>query len=186
MQHYKNILLFVLSLFLLVACNPQPEAPELLEQAQLLMEDHPDSALLLIDSIFYPEKSLSKHDYMYYQVAKVQAKYKTYRPVKDDTLIFEARRYFEKHNKDLEKTTLAHFYSGAVYRDKNHYDKAMQAYKDAATIAQKTNDPDLKGIVQYNIGDLLLQDNLIEEALDAYKKAEQLYGQSSKMQKKNK
>ena len=179
MQHYKNILLFVLSLFLLVACNLQPEAPELLEQAQLLMEDHPDSALLLIDSIFYPEKSLSKHDYMYYQVAKVQAKYKTYRPVKDDTLIFEARRYFAKHNKDLEKTTLAHFYSGAVYRDKSDYDKAMQAYKDAATTAQKTNDPDLKGMVQYNIGDLLLQDNLIEEALDAYKKAEQLYGQSS-------
>ena len=71
------------------------------------------------DTIFYPEKSLNKHDYMYYQVAKVQAKYKTYRPVKDDTLIFEARRYFAKHNKDLEKTTLAHFYSGAVYREQN-------------------------------------------------------------------
>ena len=179
MQHYKNILLIVLSLFLLVACNPQPKAPELLQQAQLLMEDNPDSALLLIDSIFYPEKSLNKQDYMYYQVAKVQAKYKTYRPVKEDTLIFEARRYFAKHNKDLEKITLAHFYSGAVYRDKSDYDKAMQAYKDAATTAQKTNDPDLKGMVQYNIGDLLLQDNLIEEALDAYKKAEQLYGQSS-------
>ena len=180
MQHYKNILLFVLSLFLLVACNPQPKAPVLLQQAQLLMEDNPDSALLLIDSIFYPEKSLNKQDYMYYQVAKVQAKYKTYRPVKDDTLIFEARRYFAKHNKDLEKTTLAHFYSGAVYRDKNHYDKAMQAYKDAATTAQKTNDPDLKGMVQYNIGDLLLQDNLYTVAQDAYKNAEQFYGQSSK------
>ena len=179
MQHYKNILLIVLSLFLLVACNPQPKAPELLQQAQLLMEDNPDSALLLIDSIFYPEKSLNKQDYMYYQVAKVQAKYKTYRPVKDDTLIFEARRYFAKHNKDLEKTTLAHFYSGAVYREQNDNKKAMQAYKDAATTAKKTNDPDLKGMVQYNIGDLLLQDNLIEEALDAYKKAEQLYGQSS-------
>lgn len=122
MQHYKNILLFVLCLFLLVACNPQPEAPVLLEQAQLLMEDNPDSALLLIDSIFYPEKSLNKHDYMYYQVAKVQAKYKAYRPVKEDTLIFEARRYFEKHNKDLKKNSLAHFYSGCVYREQydNH------------------------------------------------------------------
>ena len=180
MQHYKNISLFVLSLFLLVACNPQPEAPVLLEQAQLLMENNPDSALLLIDSIFYPEESLNKQDYMYYQVAKVQAKYKTYRPVKDDTLIFEARRYFAKHNKDLEKTTLAHFYSGAVYREQNDNKKAMQAYKDAATTAQKTNDPDLKGMVQYNIGDLLLQDNLYTVAQDAYKKAEQFYGQSSK------
>jgi len=56
----------------------------------------------------------------------------------------------------------------------------MQAYKDAATTAQKTNDPDLKGMVQYNIGDLLLQDNLYTVAQDAYKKAEQFYGQSSK------
>ena len=60
MQHYKNILLIVLSLFLLVACNPQPKAPELLEQAQLLMEDNPDSALLLIDSIFLSRKKLKQ------------------------------------------------------------------------------------------------------------------------------
>ena len=69
------------------------------------MENNPDSSLLLIDSIFYPEESLSKHDYMYYQVAKVQAKLKTHQPVKEDTLIFEARHYFAKRNKDWEKTT---------------------------------------------------------------------------------
>ncbi len=142
MHRLKNISFLFFSLFLLVACNPQPEAPALLQQAELLMEDNPDSALLLIDSIFYPEESLSKHDFLYYQVAKVQAKYKVRKAVKEDTLIFEARDYFAKRNKDWEKTTLAHFYSGAVYREQKHYDKAMQAYKDAATAADKTNNSD--------------------------------------------
>lgn len=180
MHHYKNILFLAISLFLLIACNPQPEASALLKQAELLMENNPDSALLLIDSIFYPEESLNKKEFMDYQIAKVQAKYKTYRPVYDDTLIFKARDYFVKQNKYQEKTTLAHFYSGCVCREQKDYEKAMQAYKDAATTAQKTNDVDLKGLVQYNIGDLLLQNDLYKEALQAYKKAEQFYSKSSK------
>lgn len=82
------------SLFFFRAFNPQPEATEVLKQAERLVEKYPDSAMQLIDSVFYPEKSLSREHYMRFLVTQVQAKYKTHRPVHEDTLIFKARDYF--------------------------------------------------------------------------------------------
>lgn len=175
---YLQLYLFFALSIVLSGCNPQSEADMLLQQAQKIMEQNPDSAMKLIDSIFYPEKSLDKSEYMTYLVTKVQAKYKTYQPVAEDTLIFEARDYFAKHKKEEKKMVFAHFYSGCVYREQKSYKNAMQAYKDAARMAERMNDMDLRGLVQYNIGDLLAEQGLYNEALESYKRAERLYIQS--------
>ena len=45
------------ALLLFMACNPQPEAAGVLEQAESLMETYPDSAMQLIDSFFIPKKA---------------------------------------------------------------------------------------------------------------------------------
>lgn len=178
--HFLRVSLLFLITGLLVSClNPQPQAPQLLADAQRLMEDRPDSAMLLIDSIFYPEKSLGKPQYMQYLVTRVQARYKNYRPVAEDTLIFAARDYFMAKNKDPYQITMACFYSGNVYREQNNFDKAMQQYKDAEQYAAKTGDVDLQGLVQYNMGDLLAEQGLHAQALEKYKMAENLYRLSS-------
>lgn len=80
------------------------------------MESSPDSAMLLIDSLFYPQKSLGREDYMRYLVLRVQGRYKTYRPIDEDTLIFEARDYFSERG-DFHTAALAWFYSGCVFRE---------------------------------------------------------------------
>lgn len=178
-RHFLCVSLFLLITGLLVSClNPQPQAPVLLEQAKRLMENHPDSAMILIDSIFYPEASLRKPQYMQYLVTRVQARYKNYRPVAEDTLIFAARDYFIAKGKDPRQTTLACFYSGCVYREQEDFDRAMQQYKDAERYAAKTDDVDLQGLVQYNMGDLLAEQGLHAQALEKYKSAENLYRQS--------
>ncbi|MDO5665402.1 MAG: LuxR C-terminal-related transcriptional regulator [Bacteroidia bacterium] len=178
--YYKYLfLLFVVIFTTLSSCfNPQPEAAQLLEQAEVLMESHPDSAMILIDSIFYPEKSLRKKEYMTYLVARVQARYKNYRPVHEDTLIFAARDYFVSKDKDPHQITMAYFYSGCVYREQGNFEQAMQQYKEAGQYAAKTNNVDLQGLVQYNIGDLLAEEGLHALALEKYKVAESLYCQS--------
>ena len=51
-------------LSVLGACNPQPKAPKLLAEAERLIESNPDSAMRLIDSLFYPEKNLNREHYM--------------------------------------------------------------------------------------------------------------------------
>ena len=106
------------------------------------MEDRPDSAMRLVDSIFYPEKSLRKPQYMQYLVTRVRARYKNYRPVAEDTLVFKATDYFVSKGKDPRRITLAYFYSGCVHRERKEYDKAMQHYKEAEHHAAQTGDAD--------------------------------------------
>ncbi len=175
---YRFVLFAVMVAVLSSCLDPQPQAPALLEQAELLMEDRPDSAMRLIDSIFYPEKSLRKPQYMQYLVTRVQARYKNYRSVAEDTLIFAATDYFVSKDKDPRRITLAYFYGGCVYREQEDYTKAMQQYKEAERYAAKTGDTDLRGLVQYNMGDLLMEEGLHAEALEQYKTAESLYRQS--------
>ena len=104
MKRYINLLINALfAVILFCACNPQPAAPKLLEQAEQWMEENPDSAMRLIDSIFYPEKSLSHKQYMRYWITRVQVRRKLHKPIADDTLIFAARDYFsnQKSHKHL-------------------------------------------------------------------------------------
>ena len=159
----------------LAACNPQPEAPRLLAEAERLVESNPDSAMLFIDSISYPDKSLGRAQYMQYLVTRVQVYYKNYRDISGDTLVFDAARYYAKHNKNPEKTALSQFYSGCVLREQKRYEPAMKYYKDAEMYAAKSKDNNLRGLIQYNIGDLFAAQGLYAKAVDNYKAAVGLY-----------
>lgn len=167
--------LLAFNLGVLISCNPQSEAPSLLLQARQVMEEHPDSALRLIDSIRYPESSLNKEEYMRYLVARVQARNKNYQNVKEDTLIFEAERYFTQLDKDPLQIALAKFYSGWVRRDQGQYEPAMAYYKEADTYANKIRDTNLQGLIQYSIGDLFYEKGLHGQALDRYRNASACY-----------
>lgn len=160
----------------LSGCNPQPEAPALLTEAETLMETNPDSAMLLIDSIFYPEASLSRKQYMHYLLARVQARYKNYRDISSDTLIVDARNYFVKHaNKRPKQAATAEFYTGCVYREQKDYAQAMQYYKRAEHYAVQSGDSLILGLVYYNMGDLLHLQGHQMQALKNYKIAEVYY-----------
>ncbi len=176
---YIKFIVINFALLGIIACNPQSEADSLLTKAQEVVENHPDSAMQLIDSIFYPEKSLSNKRYMEFLVTQVQAKHKTYRPILTDTLIFEARNYFEKKNKYPDQTALAYFYSGCVYREQQQYDKAMQHYKKAENFASQTGNINLRGLVEYNMGDLLWGQGYYRQALAQYSQAADIYAHPS-------
>lgn len=166
--------ILVVGFFYLISCNPQPEATVLLKRAESIVEKNPDSAMLLIDSIYYPEKSLKRDAYMRFLVTQVRAKYKTYHPINEDTLIFKARDFFSKNDKDFHMAALAWFYSGCVYREREEYNDAMQHYDKAGDYAMQTGDFILQGLVQYNFGDLFAKQGLHEKALEQFMKAAQL------------
>lgn len=175
MRTLITIISITITTYFFVACNPQSESTKLLTEAQRLVESNPDSAMQLIDSIFYPEKSLNNDNYMRYLVTRTQAKYKTYRPIEEDSLIFKARDYFSTRDKETHMAALAWFYSGCLYRERDDIEDAIQHYKEAEAYAAKTTDFALQGLIQYNIGDLFVQQGLYNKALENYKAAAQLY-----------
>ena len=143
-------ILSIVLLLLVVSCTHRNEASRLFEKAQACIESAPDSALMYLDSIFLAEKFLSKENYMEYIITNVQAKHKNYKDIKDDTLIFEAKRYFSgKENRQRLFHSKAHnskliaysyLYSGCVYDERQDYGKAINEYNHAFHAAELIHD----------------------------------------------
>lgn len=176
-MHNKTLrtVLFWMLLGMILSCTPQSETVSLLHQAQRLVDTNPDSALVLIDSIFYPEKGLNREQYMEYLVTRTQVRYKNYQDITADTFIFEARDYFMHKGKKPKQTALAQFYSGCVYREQKNNEKAMLYYQEALSSAQQSGEQLLQGLITYNIGDLLADDGNYIEAKKSYQQSAGYY-----------
>ncbi|MDD4141259.1 MAG: hypothetical protein PHR20_00475 [Bacteroidales bacterium] len=92
----RALFLILIWLFIATSCQKRNDAIKLLDQACILMETNPDSALIYIDSIETPDILLPQNKYMEYAVAKTQADYINHIDISKDTLVFEAKRYYEK------------------------------------------------------------------------------------------
>ena len=173
-----NKALFILSFVLLLSCSHHQNADRLLSQAQTIMETSPDSAIMYIDSILVPEKFLKKDKYMEYIVTNVQAKYKNYDDIKDDTNIFETKAYFEKKAQSSKLTAhsrkyqmYAHLYSACVYDERGEYENAMSDYKTAFTLAENMQDSIYMWRINNYIAEVFSKQTYWDEALKNYKKS---------------
>ncbi len=165
----KSLLKILPLLFLLtVSCARRDEALRLLEKAQSLIESAPDSALMYLDSIFLPEKFLSKENYMEYLVTNVQAKYKNFKDIKDDTLIFEAKRYFIGKAHDPKLIAYSYLYSGCVYDERQDYGKALNEYNYAFSTAELSHDSILMYLSTSYIANIYGKQNYFDKALEKH------------------
>ena len=68
----KHIILYIIIGITLLSCSERQEYIEKLEQAQSLLDEHPDSALQILDSLSLHEQDFSKSFRMKYQLLKLQ------------------------------------------------------------------------------------------------------------------
>ena len=160
------------------ACGRYAEqrwAREAIAMAEAIMEQQPDSALHLLQSISAPA-ILAEEQQMAYRLRLLQAKDKCNLDITADTNIVEVSDYF-KQRKDWHRAAWAAFYQARVWQERNDKQKAMQAYLNAETYASHTNDYRLKGMVQHNIGELYLKQLALQKSIVAYKKAADYFQQ---------
>ena len=119
----------------------------------------------------------SKSERMQSIVAEVRDKYKAYEDISQDDQIFEAYDYFVKL-KDYENAAPAALYSGCVRQAKKEYESAMNCYKEADRYGMMVGDSVSAAFAQYYIGDLLNASGHEAEAIDNYKAAAELWGDS--------
>ena len=172
--------LCILSFFiLLLSCSSHHnEAVFFLNKAQSIIETSPDSATMYLDSILMPKKFLKKDKYMEYLVTNVQAKYKNYDVIKDDTNIFITKSYFDKkvqksiaNSQSLKYQMYAYLYSGCVYDEREEYENAMRDYNTAFTLAEKMQDSLYMRRINNYIAELFVNQTYWNEALMIYKKS---------------
>ncbi|MGE8422879.1 MAG: tetratricopeptide repeat protein, partial [Sphingobacterium siyangense] len=108
-------------------------------------------------------------------VAHTQIYYKNHLSIADDSLIFGAVNYYKKQDKLANQAALAHFYAGAVWREKKEFTRAMEYYKHAEVFARKSANPFTIGLITFNIGDLLSEQGQYDKAIVKYQKAAHYY-----------
>lgn len=144
--HTLIYLSFLLQL-LGVSCKKQHvEVEPILQKVETFVEQNPDSALVLLHEITDAQK-LKKELYYQYFLLEIQAKYKSYKDITADTLIFSIRDYYNNKN-DKEKAGLATFYCGRVFQEQKNYKKALQQFLDAEQYLEQSDNLNLKGLCQ--------------------------------------
>ena len=168
----KNNIFVVLVVFcgLLVSCAKwgSSENRQLMRQAQTLVEQMPDSALILLDSI--NTASFNDAEKMEYILLRVQARTNAEMNLTTNTEIFLAQEYFVD-KKNWEKAALAGFYAAWVANAQNDDLLAMNYYRQALDCVQKTGNKLLQWKIYHNMGYHIYGSQWDGEAIEMYKKA---------------
>ena len=180
MKNYSlrySLYLIIPALLLLSSCYDLKSRERLAHAQQLLEQEYADSAANALDSIYLP-RDMGREYYMQYLVTRVQAKYKAYREVKNDTAVMEAVRYYEKKNKNPEQIALANYSAGCVMKERGENKRAIPYFKKAVNAATLTKNFKLQGLIYGNLAYVYHEELFQEQAIDYFKKAFSVYRQA--------
>ncbi len=135
----------------------------LLQKAEAIMHEKPDSALSLLKNISYPE-ILEGETQALYALLFTQAQYKNYIPVKTDSLIQIAEKYYSTNADSIHKAW-TYFYAAQVYWDMNKPEKALRYFQKADRASQYTDNYIFLKLLYSHWGYLLLKQELFDESL---------------------
>ena len=144
-----------------------------LSQIDTLMEAHPDSALLRLDSIRSLKESWPKRLRMRYDLLEAKAQNKAFVDFTSDSIAKEFTRYYDSHGTANERMT-AHYLLGCVYRDLGEAPHAVDCYLDAISQADTTaKDCDFNTLscAYAQMADIYYKQLLLTNSIEANKKA---------------
>ena len=171
MKRTFQLLSFYIAIYLFSCTSlstPEP-LPELV-RAESLMYDHPDSALMLLDSMAPPSEPYQN---ALWSLLVVQARDKNYIKHTSDSLINVAYDYFIRRD-DPHRRALVLNYEGVVNESLGEMEKATEFYLRAGDEVLKTEDYDLGNLIYSNLGMVYAYRSLNEECLFAFQKAYEL------------
>lgn len=126
---------------------------QLLEHAESVMREHPDSAYRLLRGID-STRQLRGENQARYALLMTQAQYKNGVPLPNDSLISIAYDYYCASSDSLHKAW-ACFYMGQAARDGGNQRDALRYFQQAASAGESTNNYNLLELIYVHWGNLL-------------------------------
>ena len=169
----KRSLYIIIGIVLFIACGERQEYVSTLERAEVMMNDYPDSALAVLDSLSAHEQEFGKRLRMRYQLLRLQAQNKAFIPFTSDSLAKDVVSYFDRHGNHNDQMK-AHYLLGCVYRDLGEAPHAVDCYIDAISKADTTaKDCDFSTLssVYSQMAEICHQQLLLSNAIEFQKKA---------------
>ena len=177
----KQASLIVVGFLMLLSCQTGSISKKLTEVDSLVFKEEYDSAYQMISSI--DETTIkNQEDQAHYNLLKVQTGYLANKPAASpDSLLDEVIDYYQKHN-NSKKLADAYYYKAIGYCNNKEYKKAIQLFKEAELLADKTGNK----YQQYKIAEGIAFVNRMDKAYDLQLKyAKKAYSLAKALDKKN-
>lgn len=131
--------------------------------AEKLLENNPDSALVLLESLDFPEEMAEKDCAKYSQLLVV-AHLNNKITIKEDTLILNAVNFYrERDQTEYIKSLLL---LGNVLEERDSLIQAEKCYQEVFKLSEKLNDKELYGVSAFEIGGLLKHLEKYDQSID--------------------
>lgn len=166
MKHFITSLLLT-SLLTLAGCQ-QPSSSTLspqLAQVESIMNEHPDSALRLLQGITPPADELNRATWALFTT---QARYKLFM-TQSDSLLNTAFPYFMEKG-DAQRRAMVLYYRAALYREENKMEEAQEYYLKAKDEVDLLDDYFLKYLIYAELGHIYAR-TLPDYGMEYYTKA---------------
>jgi len=179
----RTLYLFLLSLLLLTGCNDPKHVTEALNRAEALMNEHPDSAWAVLNTLS-PDEMGQKRTRAHYALLYTQAQDKTYRDETNDSLISIAVDYY-RDTDDVRRKFLSYYYKGRVDFNAKDYLDATSCYMEAEQLADAVGDGYLTGLLYAELGRIYRLYYDYPKSLKAHQKAAECYERAGKIRHRN-
>ena len=148
----------------------------LLEDVDSYIQERPDSALAVLDSIDRT-KLTGKKETALYSLLYTMALDKNYKDPMDESLIEPAVRYYSRHG-DPDTRLKAFFYKGRISLYNGHYDEAILSYMEGYQYIDKCKDYKYCGFLCEDISRCFINTYNQDEALKYLNSAQDYFDKS--------
>ena len=169
----KNILSILLLLLAFTACKDPKAVTDVLNRAEAVMNEHPDSALNLLRSLTFDDFQ-KKSNRARYALLHSQALDKNYIDVTGDSLISVAVEYY-KDKDDVRSKFLSYYYMGRVHANGERYLQATSCLMESEQLVEEVGDDYLSGLLYSEMGRIYRLYYDYPKSLEAHRKAAECY-----------
>lgn len=177
MKHTFFLYLAALTTTIFSGCsNETVTSNSTLERVDSLINENPDSALLVLSQLELKVNDMEEDDRMFFRLLKIKAADKAYIDnisIKDVTELVD---YYQQ-KEDSCLFAMALYYSGSAYRNLNNAPLAIKFFSQALEKYEEIGDTERAAAIHFQIGFLLLKQKLPDQAMahfnqsyDCYKK----------------
>ena len=183
MKRTHHLYYLLLTLLFLTGCNDPKHVTDALTRAEVLMNEHPDSAWTVLNAIS-PDEMGQNRTRARYALLYTQAQDKTYRDETNDSLISIAVDYY-RHTDDARRKFLSYYYKGRIHFNAKDYLSATFCYMEAEQLADEVGDDYLVGLLYSELGRIYDIYYDYPKSLEAHQKAAECYERAGKIRHRN-
>ena len=134
----RNLFFIVVTTILLAACAGGGKERAALDAAQAVINDRPDSALGILDSLEPSSQDFSRANLRRWQLLRLMAQNKCDTVFRSDSLQLVLTDYYDRHGTPNEQMW-AHYLLGRAYYDMGEVPMALECYLQAVEKADTTS-----------------------------------------------